>query len=88
MDDNEDNEGRQVAALPPAVTRDGDSRHSIAPQPGETTRTSLVSGWSLLAPAWAMPAPLCSLAQRFSFALCLHSRLSHITWDHTKTEQY
>lgn len=46
MKENKDNEGRQVAVLPPAVTRDGDSLHSVAPQPRANMRSSVGSGWS------------------------------------------
>lgn len=82
IDNNEDNEGRQVAALPPAVAREGDSHHSIASQPGATRRASLASGWSLLALAWPCSrsaAQACS-ASVFQATVCpLYYAGSHET---------
>lgn len=48
IDNNEDNEGRQVAALPPAVAREGDSHHSIA-SPARSNKGRFSRLWMVFA---------------------------------------
>lgn len=87
IDNNEDNEGRQVAALPPAVAREGDSHHSIA-SPARSNKARFSRLWMVLArPRLAHAAR--ALAQRLSLALRPHPKLQYvpyITWDHTKPQ--